>query len=91
MNYFVILDITDGQVICDSWSQIDMWEAQSTIIADVSWPWLKIGLNGKHILDVLRVIESDKLQINLTTNDKPVIIKDIADPYFTYVCKPINL
>ncbi len=90
-NYFVILDITDGQVICDSWSQIDMWEAQSTIIADVSWPWLKIGLNGKHILDVLRVIESDKLQINLTTNDKPVIIKDIADPYFTYVCKPINL
>ncbi|MBP7007194.1 hypothetical protein KBB05_00260 [Patescibacteria group bacterium] len=42
-------------------------------------------------MDVLRVIESDKLQINLTTNDKPVIIKDIADPYFTYVCKPINL
>jgi DNA polymerase III subunit beta len=90
-NYFVILDITDGQIICDTWSQIDMWEAQSTIMADVQWPWLKIGLNGKHILDIIRIIESDKLQINLIANDKPVIIKDLDDPNFSYVIKPINL
>jgi DNA polymerase-3 subunit beta len=90
-NYFVILDITDGQIICDTWSQIDMWEAQSTILADVKWTWLKIGLNGKHILDIIRVIESDKLQINLIANDKPVIIKDLDDPNFSYVIKPINL
>lgn len=90
-NYFVILDISNGQIICDTWSQIDMWEAQSTIMADVKWPGLKIGLNGKHILDIIRVIESDKLQINLIANDKPVIIKDLDDPNFSYVIKPINL
>jgi DNA polymerase-3 subunit beta len=90
-NYFVILDITNGQLICDTGSQIDMGEAQSTIAAEVSWPDLKIGLNGKHILDVIRIIESDKLQINLIANDKPVILKDLDDPNFTYVCKPISL
>lgn len=87
----MILDITNGQLICDTGSQIDMGEAQSTIAAEVSWPDLKIGLNGKHILDVIRIIESDKLQINLIANDKPVILKDLDDPNFTYVCKPISL
>lgn len=90
-NYFVILDITNGQVICDTGSQIDMWEAQSTIMADVQWPGLKIGLNGKHILDIIRIIESDKLQMNFIANDKPVIIKDLDDPNFSYVIKPISL
>lgn len=90
-NYFVILDIIDGQIICDTWSQIDMWEAQSTIAADVSWPWLKIWVNGKHILDVIRVIDSNMLQLNFIASDKPVVIHDIDDPHFTYVCKPINV
>lgn len=90
-NYFVILDISNNQIICDTWSQIDMWEAQSTIAADVQWPQLKIGLNGKHILDIIRIIESDQLQMNFIANDKPVIIKDLDDPNFSYVIKPINL
>ncbi len=90
-NHFVILDIKEDSIICDTWSQIDMWEAQSSIPAEVTGPGLKIGLNGKHILDIIRVIESDKLQLNFISNDKPIIVKDIDDPNFTYVCKPINL
>lgn len=90
-NYFVILDIQDGQIICDTWSQIDMGEAQSIIAAEVNGPSLKIWLNGKHILDIIRIVESEKLQMNFIANDKPIIIKDLDDPNFTYVCKPINL
>ena len=90
-NHFVILDIKEDSIICDTWSQIDMWEAQSSIPAEVTGPGLKIGLNGKHILDIIRVIESDKLQLNFISKDKPIIVKDIDDPNFTYVCKPINL
>ncbi len=90
-NYFVIFDIAEWRVICDTGTQMDMWEAQSTLPADISWPDQKIALNGKHILDIIRVIESEKLQLNLIANDKPVIIKDLDDPGFTYVCKPINL
>lgn len=90
-NYFVIFDINDNQIICDTGTQMDMGEAQSTIAADISWPGLKIALNGKHVLDIIRIIDSDKLQINLIANDKPVIIKDLDDPGFSYVCKPINL
>lgn len=90
-NYFVILDIQDGQIICDTWSQIDMGEAQSSIAAEVNGPSLKIGINGKHILDIIRIIDSEKLQMNFIANDKPIIIKDLDDPSFTYVCKPINL
>ncbi len=90
-NYFVILDVQEDSIICDTGSQIDMGEAQSSIPAEVAGPGLKIGLNGKHILDIIRVIDSEKLQLNFITNDKPIIIKDIDDPNFTYVCKPINL
>ena len=66
-------------------------EVTNTPAAEVTGPGLKIGLNGKHILDIIRVIESDKLQLNFISNDKPIIVKDIDDPNFTYVCKPINL
>ncbi|MFA7284659.1 MAG: DNA polymerase III subunit beta [Candidatus Absconditabacterales bacterium] len=90
-NYFVIFDIADGKMVCDTGTQMDMGEAQSTLAADITGPGQKIALNGKHILDIIRVVESDKLQINLIANDKPVIIKDLDDPGFTYVCKPINL
>lgn len=92
-NYFVMLDCDAwaSTMVCDTGSQIDMGEAQSVISADITGPSMKIGLNGKHVLDIMRIIESDMLQINLIAPDKPIIIKDINDPYFTYVCKPINV
>jgi DNA polymerase-3 subunit beta len=40
---------------------------------------LEIGFNARYLMDVLRAIDSEKTEINMTTPSSPVLIKPIAE------------
>jgi len=52
---------------------------------------LKIGFNPSYILDVLKVIESEKIIIEFNNNMSPAIIKAVDDDSYKYMILPVRL
>ena len=50
---------------------------------------LEIGFNPQYVLDVLKVVGSDQIQIDLRASNKPGIIR--SGTQFLYVIMPVNL
>lgn len=90
-NNFIKFDIQQDKIVCDS-TEMDLWQAETTVPAEINGDSgsMNIAINGKFILDVIRILDSNEIQLNLNWNDKPVVIKDMDDSAFGYVCKTIN-
>jgi len=52
---------------------------------------LKIGFNPTYILDVLKVIDSEKIKIHFNNNMSPAIIKGLGDDQYKYMVLPVRL
>ena len=52
---------------------------------------LKIGFNPSYILDVLKVIDSEKVIIKFNNNMSPAIIKAEDDNSYKYMILPVRL
>ena len=52
---------------------------------------LDIAFNARYILDVLKVIESDEIYMEFTTNVNPCIIKPCSDEDYTYLLLPVRV
>ena len=50
---------------------------------------IDIGFNPAYVLDALKVIETDKIQLDMKAPNKPGVIR--TGPNFTYVIMPVNL
>jgi DNA polymerase-3 subunit beta len=51
---------------------------------------LKIGLNPKYIVDVLRVIEDEEISMYFFNSNSPCFIKNDEESYI-YLILPINI
>lgn len=52
---------------------------------------LKIGFNPTYILDVLKVIDSEKIIVQFNNNMSPAIIKSVDDDQYKYMVLPVRL
>jgi DNA polymerase-3 subunit beta len=52
---------------------------------------LNIGFNPSYILDVLKVIDSEKLIMKFNNNMSPAIIKSFEDETYKYMILPVRL
>ena len=62
----------------------------SKVLGDVSGKELEISFNAKFILDVLQVLKSEKVKIDLSTASAPGLIFAEKDPGYLYVIMPIR-
>jgi DNA polymerase III sliding clamp (beta) subunit (PCNA family) len=88
INNYVVLGITNDGINIQSW-ETDKGEAQTMISAKCKWADVTIWLNGKHIADFCRMIDSENMQINIVWYDKPIIINDISDTHYKCVIRPL--
>ena len=87
-NYFVEMKIEDWKIIVGSW-MTDLWESLTQIPASVEWDTISLGINGKYILDFIKSIDWENLSINIVSEEKPVVFKDLDDLNYTYVVRPL--
>ncbi|RUT48555.1 DNA polymerase III subunit beta [Paenibacillus anaericanus] len=78
----------DGEVRIESTSSgvgkvIEQLEA-----VDITGEPIRISFNSKYMLDVLKVIESDKIHIGFTGTMSPIIIKPVDDSQSLYLILP---
>ncbi len=68
----------------------DIGEIESQLTTTISGEAVEIALNGKHIFDCLNSIEKDSIILEFNGSDKPVVIRGLGDPSFTYLTMPLT-
>ena len=88
LNYFVDIKGEVDKVIISS-GETDMGEVKTTLKAIVDWENIEFGVNGKQILDFLREVEGEIIDINIVDGERPIILKDPTIPNYTYIVRPL--
>lgn len=68
----------------------DVGESQASIDAAVSGEAIDMNFNHRYISECLQSIESDALSLSFSGTTKPLVIKGVSDPSFTYLVMPMN-
>lgn len=88
-NNLIKLEAKGGQIIITSNSEIgDVYE---TVSAQIEGEGLEIAFNSKYILEGIKAIESEDLELYLTSNVNPCIIKPFNDESYTYLVLPVRM
>ncbi len=89
VNNMVVLDISDEKLVITSNSEIG--NIHEEIPIELEGNDLKIAFNSKYILDGLKVIDSEEIEIKFVSNVSPCIMKPIGDETYTYLVVPVRL
>ena len=66
-----------------------MGEVKTTLKAIIDGQNIEFGVNGKQILDFLREVEGEIIDLNIVDNERPIILKDPTIPNYTYIVRPL--
>lgn len=89
LNNFIQIE-TDGdnQIIISS-GKTDKWAWKTKINAIISWEPITFAVNWRYITDFIKMMNSDEIQFNLVTDQKPMIILDKWNDNYKYVVRPL--
>lgn len=68
----------------------DIGENTTLISGALSGEDVSANFNYKYILDCFQSLSGDSLSIELSGNNKPMVIKNVGDPSFMYLVMPMN-
>jgi len=89
MNNFIQFETQwDNSVIISSW-KTDKWAWKTKINAIISWDPITFAVNWRYITDFIKMMESDEIQFNVVTDQKPMIITDKWNESYKYVVRPL--
>jgi DNA polymerase-3 subunit beta len=85
----VTFEIKEDKLIITSNSQ--MGKVYEEVNIALEGDELKIRFNARYFLDVLRIIDSEEIYIEFSTNVSPCIIKKTNDKDYTYLVLPVRI
>ena len=85
----VKLNMIDGQILIKSNSEIG--NVNEVINADVNGENINIAFNSRYILEGIKIIDSEEIQLNFMGSLNPCIIKPIQDENYIYLVLPVRL
>lgn len=88
-NNLVKLETDSSSIVITSNSEIgDVYESVS---AEIEGEQIEIAFNSKYLLEGIKAIESSELELYLTSNINPCIIKPVDDENYTYLVLPVRI
>lgn len=69
----------------------DLGEAQEQLLAKVEGPPLKVGFNAHYLIEVLAVLTCDEVQIELSDELSPGLIRPVGDGGYLAVVMPMRI
>ena len=85
----VKLNIVNEQILIKSNSEIG--NVNEVINADVNGENINIAFNSRYILEGIKIIDSEEIQLNFMGSLNPCIIKPIQDENYIYLVLPVRL
>lgn len=87
----VVINIKPGEKVFEIESKnTDIGENVTLIPAALTGEPVMANFNFKYILDCFQSIAEDSLSLELSGNNKPMIIRGVGDPSFMYLVMPMN-
>jgi DNA polymerase III subunit beta len=88
-KYPIKFSITENELIITSHAPIG--NVREFLLADVIGPNLEIGFNARFLMDSLKNIEDEKIELHFTTPVAPVVIKPLEGDEFLHMILPVKL
>ncbi len=85
----VKLQMTEDKIIITS--NTDSGNFYEEINAEIIGEGIEIGFNPKYLLDVLKVIDDEKVVINFNNSLSPCIIKEESNSNYKYLVLPLRI
>ncbi len=89
-NNLIILDIKENTMQINSTSEFGNAE-EFIVLKSMEGINIKIGFNSKYIIDVLRIIDSEEIEMNFLGNINPCFIKEADNDSFKYMVLPVRI
>lgn len=87
-NNLLLLRIAGGELVIEAHSQIGDVHEELEIAQDGAD--LNIAFNVKYLIDVVRYIDADQIEINLNNAISPCIITPVGDPDYLHLVLPVR-
>lgn len=88
-NNIVLFNIKENTIQINAVSDIGQAE-EFIVLKNVEGSDIKIGFNPKYIVDVLRIIDSEEIEINFLGIMNPCFIKESENDSFKYMVMPVR-
>lgn len=85
----ITFDIKEDKLIITSSSQ--MGKVYEEVKINLEGNELKIRFNARYFLDVLRIIDTEEIYMDFSTNVSPCIIRKIDNDDYTYLVLPVRI
>jgi DNA polymerase-3 subunit beta len=72
-------------------SNVEIGSVNEEVTVDLSGPELDIGFNPKYLIDALKVMESEGVVLEFSTNVSPCIMKPADHGFYTYLVLPVRM
>ena len=88
-NSSIKLSIKDDLITITS--SVEVGSAHEEVRIKLDGQDIDIGFNPKYLLDALKVIDSEDIQIELTTSVSPCVIKPLDNENYIYIVLPVRM
>jgi DNA polymerase-3 subunit beta len=88
--YAVKIELSQGRLTVLSQNP-DLGDAKEEVPIDYQGDPLKIGFNARYLIDVLQVLKTDDVILELADDLSPCVIKASGDPNYTAVVMPMRI
>ena len=68
----------------------EIGRAEESVPLELEGGDLDISFNAQYMIDILKIIDSDTIDISMSTNIKPISIKAPNDDSFLYISTPVR-
>lgn len=88
-NNLIKLSIKDELINISS--NVEIGSANENVSIELEGEDLDIGFNSKYLIEVLKVIDSEEIEIEFTTSVSPCIMKPSDNENYSYLVLPVRL
>ncbi len=85
----VLFDIKMGKITITANS--DMGKVEETIEAELDGKELKIAMNGKYLLDAVKALDEEEVQLSFNTSASPFTVENKEDKRCQYLILPLKM
>ncbi|HYQ48695.1 MAG TPA: DNA polymerase III subunit beta, partial [Thermodesulfovibrionales bacterium] len=86
----VKMEVDTGRIAVAS-SNPDMGEAADELTAEYTGEKMVLGLNARYLIDIIDVMSSEKVMVDMQGALNPVLIRDEGDPDYRCVIMPMRI
>ncbi|MDK2919579.1 MAG: polymerase subunit beta [Candidatus Petromonas sp.] len=72
-------------------SNVEIGSVKEEVNIDLEGDDLEIGFNSKYLLDALKVVDSEEINLEFTTSVSPCVMKPADNENYTYLVLPVRL